>query len=61
MLGRAIRDKFPECIFETFEINRVKLGQFQNFRKSKNRPKETCDYLLITSNQQTFCIETNIF
>ena len=56
MLGRAIRDKFPECIFETFEITRVKLGQFQNFQKSKNR-----DYLLITSNQQTFCIETNIF
>ena len=32
MLGRAIWDKLPECIFEKFEIARVKWGQFQNFR-----------------------------
>ena len=29
--GRAIWDKLPECIFENFEIARVKGGQFQNF------------------------------
>ena len=33
MFGRAIWDKLPECIFETFEISRVKRGQFQNFQK----------------------------
>ena len=26
----------------------------------KNRPKQTCDYSLITPNQQTLCIETDI-
>ena len=29
----AIWDKLPEYIFETFEIARVKPGQFQNFQK----------------------------
>ena len=27
----------------------------------KNCPNQTCDYWLITSNQQPLCIETNIF
>ena len=59
MFGRAIWDKLPECIFENFEITRVKRGQFQNFLKiarmiySKNCPNQTCDYWLITPNQQT--------
>ena len=34
MFGRAICDKLPKCIFESFEIARVKRGQFQNFQKS---------------------------
>ena len=33
MFGRAIWDKLPECIFEDFEIARVKREQFQNFSK----------------------------
>ena len=33
MLGRAIWDKLPECIFKNFEISPVKQGQFQNFQK----------------------------
>ena len=33
MFGRAIWDKLLECIFENFEITRVKRGQFQNFQK----------------------------
>ena len=33
--GKAIWDKLPECIFENFEIARVKRGQFQNFQKSR--------------------------
>ena len=33
MLKRAIWDKFPVCIFENFEIARVKQGQFQIFQK----------------------------
>ena len=32
MFGRVIWDKLPECIFENFEIARVKRGQFQNFQ-----------------------------
>ena len=35
MFGRVISDKLPECIFEKFEITRVKQGQFQNFQKSR--------------------------
>ena len=35
MFGRVIWVKFPECIFENFEIARVKLEQFQNFQKSR--------------------------
>ena len=31
MFRRAISDKLPGCIFENFEINRVKGGEFQNF------------------------------
>ena len=32
MFGRAIWVKLPECIFENFEITRVKQGQFKNFQ-----------------------------
>ena len=35
MFGRAIWDKLPECIFDNFEIARVKRGQFQHFQKSR--------------------------
>ena len=34
VFGRAIWGKLPVCIFENFEIARVKWGQFQNFQKS---------------------------
>ena len=67
MFWRTIWDKLPYCIFENFEIARVKRGQFQNFEKimsviyPKNRPNQACDYWLITPNQETLCIETNIF
>ena len=33
MFVRAIWDKVSECIFENFEVSRVKQGQFQNVRK----------------------------
>ena len=35
MFSRVVWDKLPECIFENFEIARVKRGQFQNFQKSR--------------------------
>ena len=35
MFGRAIWDKLPDCIFENFEIARIKGGQFRNFQKSR--------------------------
>ena len=37
MFGRTIWDKLPECIFERFEIARVKRGRFQIFQKSRER------------------------
>ena len=66
MFARAIWDKFSKLIFKNFEIAWVKRGQYQNFQKSQGwfipkiaRTKR--DYWLITPNQQTLCIETNIF
>ena len=35
VFGKAIWDKLSECIFENFEIARVKRGQFQKFQKSQ--------------------------
>ena len=35
MFERAIWDKLSNCIFEYFEIARVKLEQFQNFQQSR--------------------------
>ena len=46
MFGRVIWDKFSK-------IMRVIYPQ--------NCPNEACDYWLITANQQTLCVETNIF
>ena len=45
MFGRMIWDKLPSCIFENFEIDLVKWGQFQNFQKSDQRKKITCFHL----------------
>ena len=35
MFGRAIWDKLSECVFENFEIARVRQGQFQNFQEPR--------------------------
>ena len=35
MFGRAIWDKFSECILENFESVQVKRGQLQNFQISR--------------------------
>ena len=51
MFGRAIRDIFAECIFENFEIARLKLTRVIY-------PKN--DWL-ITPDQKTLCVETDIF
>ena len=59
MLGRVIWDKVPKCIFENFECS--SFSKITSLTYPKNRPKQTCDYLLITSNQQKLCIETDIF
>ena len=55
MFERVIWDKLPECIFESFE--KKQRWQFQNFQKSRGKR----DDLIITPNQQTRCVETNIF
>ena len=65
MFGRAIWEKLSECIFENFETARVKRGQFNNIFKNRkddlSQKSPEPSYWLITRNQQTLCIETNIF
>ena len=69
MFGRAICDKLPEFIFENFEIARVKskAREISKFPKIKGAiypqicSNQTCDYSLITPNQQILYINTNIF
>ena len=66
MFGKEIWDKLPESVFDNFDIARVKQGQNFKILKnhkgySKNRPNQTYGYWLIRPNQQTLCIETNIF
>ena len=53
MFGRAICDKLPECIFQNFQKSR------RWFIPKIARTKR--DYWLITPNQQTLRVETNIF
>ena len=52
MLGRAIWDRLPECIFENFQKSRG--GFIPRIARNKRH------YWLITPNQQTIFIETNI-
>ena len=64
MFGRVIWDKLPKCIFENLEIALFLFRQILKITRviyTKNCPNQTCDYWLITPNQQTLCIETNIF
>ena len=55
MFGRAIWNKLPERIFEIFKILKNHGGDL-----SQKSPEAKCHYRLITTNQQTLCIETNI-
>ena len=65
MFGSAIWDKLPECVFEHFESAQVTIA-ISKFLKitlliyPKNCLNQICDYWLITPNQQTISIETNI-
>ena len=67
MFGRAIWAKLPERFFENFEIARLKTRATSKYSKimrviyHKNCLNQTCDYWLITSNQQTLSSEINIF
>ena len=51
--------KFWNCPSKTRAIS--KLSKIAMVIYTKNRPNQTCDYWLITPNQQILCIETNIF
>ena len=57
MFGSAIWDKLPKCISENLENS----SKIKRVIYPKNCPNQTCDYCLITQNQQILCIETNIF
>ena len=61
MFGRAIWDKLHERIFENFEIAISKFSKITRVIYPENHPYQTSDYWLITPNQQTLCIRTNIF
>ena len=62
MFRRAILDKLPECFFENFEIWAIsKFSKITRVVYPQNRLNQTCDSWLITPNQQTPFIETNIF
>ena len=62
MFGRTILGKLPERIFESFEIARTnKFSKIMWVICPKNCQNRTCDYWLITPNQQTLCFETNTF
>ena len=51
--------KFLDWPSETRAIS--KFSNITSVTYPKNCLNQTCDYWLITPNQQTFCIETNIF
>ena len=40
MFSSAIWDKLPECIFQNFEIVRVKLGQEDDLSPKSKKPKK---------------------
>lgn len=66
MFGRAIWGKFPWSIFENFDTDLAKRGQFQKLKNhegdlSPNFLKQTGDYWLVTSNQQALWIGANAF
>ena len=63
MFGRVIWDKLPECVFENFGIAWAisKFSKITRVIYPQNCPNQTCGYWLITPNQQTLCIQTNIF
>ena len=56
MFGSAIWDKLLEYISKNFEILKMTRLIYPN-----NCPNQTGGYFLIKPNQQTLCIETNIF
>ena len=66
MFVRATWDKLPKCIFKIYLIQ-IHEGNFEVFKRvftrviyPKSRPNQTWS-LVITLNQQTLCIETDIF
>ena len=46
----------PSAFLKSRKFSKITRGIYP-----KNCPSKTCDYWLITPNQQTLCIETNIF
>ena len=64
MLGRAIWNKLPGCIFENFEIENFAISKFSKIMRviyPKNCLSQTCDYWLITQNQQIFVLKLTFF
>ena len=51
--------KFWNCLNKKRAIS--KISKIMRVIYTKNCPNQTCDYWLITPNQQTLCIETDIF
>ena len=52
-------ENFLNCLSKTRAIS--KFSKITRVIYPQNCPNQTCCYWLITQNQQTVCIETNIF
>ena len=64
MFGRTIwecRGQIARVHFWKFCEGNFKIFKNHEGNLSPKSPNQTCGYWLITPNQQTFCIETNIF
>ena len=66
MFGRAIWDKLPKCIFENLEYlsEMWAVSKFSKIKRviyPKNYLNQICGYWLITPNQKTLFLKTNIF
>ena len=66
MFERSVWDKLPECIFENFEIARLRRGLFKIFKNhegdlSQKLPEPSMRLLLNHTKPKNICNETSTF
>ena len=60
-LGGRLEINYPSAFLKNLYFKISKFSKITRVIYPKNCPNQTCTYWLITPNQQTLCIETNIF